>query len=86
MNIYVGNLATATAEPELRKTFEAFGEVTRVNIVMDKDSGTPRGFAFIEMTSEEHGKKAIADLNGKDLGGKTLKVNESTSKSDRKPA
>jgi cold-inducible RNA-binding protein len=87
MNIYVGNLAEATAEPKLRETFETFGEVTKVNIAMDKDSNTRRGFAFVEMTSDEHAKKAIADLNGKDLDGNPLKVNESTSKTNNdKPA
>jgi len=86
MNIYVGNLATETAEPQIRETFEKFGEVSKVNIVMDKDDGKPRGFAFVEMTSDEHGKKAIADLNGKELGGRALKVNEAHAKTENKPA
>jgi RNA recognition motif-containing protein len=76
MNIYVGNLAHETAEAKLRETFETFGEVTRVNIVTDRNDGTPRGFAFVEMTSDEHANSAIADLNGKELDGRTLKVNQ----------
>lgn len=80
MNIYVGNLARETAEPKLRETFEAFGEVTRVNIVTDRNDGTPRGFAFVEMTSNEHAQKAISDLNGKELDGRELKVNEAHAK------
>ena len=84
MNIYVGNLAAATTEPGLQKTFETFGEVTKVNIIMDKETGSPRGFGFVEMTSEEHGKKAIADLNGTDLDGNPLKVNESHSKTEKR--
>lgn len=83
MNIYVGNLAAETAEPQLRETFEKFGEVTKVSIVLDKVDQTPRGFAFVEMTSDEHGQAAITGLNGTELGGKTLKVNVSTPKVNR---
>ncbi len=80
MNIYVGNLARETAEQELRQSFEKFGEVTRVSIVLDKIDGRPKGFGFVEMSSDEHGKAAIVGLNGKELGGRTLNVNEARSK------
>jgi RNA recognition motif-containing protein len=76
MKIYVGNLNHETTEPQLRESFEKFGEVTSLNIVMDKESGKPRGFAFVEMPSDEHAQKAITDLHGKDLAGNLLKVNE----------
>ncbi len=80
MNIYVGNLARETAEQELRQSFEKFGEVTRVSIVLDKIDGRPKGFGFVEMSSDEHGKAAIAGLNGKEMGGRALNVNEARSK------
>lgn len=76
MKIYVGNLAQETTEPQLRSSFEEFGAVTSANIVMDKESGKPRGFAFVEMTSDEHAQKAITGLHGKELAGNALKVNE----------
>lgn len=76
MKIYVGNLATETTEPQLRSSFEKFGEVTTCDVVMDKNSGQSRGFAFVEMASTEHAQKAITDLHGTDLAGNLLKVNE----------
>ena len=76
MNIYVGNLSHQTAETELRQTFEKYGEVTRVNIITDKFDGRPKGFGFVEMSSQEHAQAAIAGVNGQDLGGRTLTVNE----------
>jgi RNA recognition motif-containing protein len=76
MKIYVGNLNHETTEPQLRESFEKFGEVTSLNIVMDKASGKPRGFGFVEMSSEEHAQSAISSLNGQDLAGSLLKVNE----------
>jgi RNA recognition motif-containing protein len=76
MKIYVGNLSKETTEPQLRETFEKFGEVTSANIVMDKESGKSRGFGFVEMASTEHGQKAITEMDSKDLAGNPLKVNE----------
>ena len=76
MNIYVGNLALETAEPELRQSFEKFGEVSRVNIVMDKVDGKSRGFGFVEMPSNLNAQAAILGLHGKDLGGRSLNINE----------
>lgn len=80
MKIYVGNLPPETTEEQLRGSFEEFGQVTSLNIVKDRDSGRSRGFAFVEMSSDEHGQKAITDLHGKDLGGHLLKVNEARNK------
>lgn len=76
MNIYVGNLPYELAEEDLRQAFEAFGEVSSVNIIMDKYSGRPRGFGFVEMPSDEQAQAAIDGLNGKDLGGRALNVNQ----------
>jgi len=79
MKIYVGNLANSTSEPELRQSFEKFGEVTRVNIVLDKIDGKPKGFGFVEMPTLEQANAAILGLNGKDLGGQALTINEARS-------
>lgn len=76
MNIYVGNLSYDTTEEDLRQAFEAFGQVTGVNVIKDKFSGESRGFAFVEMSSNEEGQAAMAGLNGKDLHGRTLNINE----------
>jgi RNA recognition motif-containing protein len=82
MNIYVGNLAAKTVESELRTTFESFGEVAQVNIIKDKFSGEPKGFGFVEMPSKEHAQAAIAGLNGKELNGRSLNVNEARPKTE----
>lgn len=76
MNIYVGNVSFDTTEDQLREAFEGFGEVTSVNIITDKYSGKPRGFAFVEMSAKDEAVAAISGLNGRDLGGRTLNVNE----------
>ena len=76
MNIYVGNLAYNATDEELRSAFEAFGQVTSVKIVRDRDSGRSRGFAFVEMEDGEGAQNAVAELNGKDLKGRNLVVNE----------
>ena len=82
MNIYVGNLSFDTTEEQLRQAFEGFGEVTGVNIITDRDSGRPRGFAFVEMTSRDEAVAAMAGLNGQDLNGRALNVNEARPRSD----
>jgi RNA recognition motif-containing protein len=82
-NLYVGNLPHSTTESELRSAFEAHGAVEKVNIVTDRDTGRSRGFAFVEMTNPAEADKAIAALNGTDLGGRTLTVNEAKPKADR---
>lgn len=76
MNIYIGNLSYETTEDELRQAFEGFGEVTNVNILTDKYSGKPRGFAFVEMAAKEEAEAAITGLNGKELNGRTINVSE----------
>ena len=76
MNIYVGNLSFKTTEKELQEAFERFGEVSSAKIIMDGYTGKSRGFGFVEMPNNEEGKAAIESLNGKDLGGFSLKVNE----------
>jgi RNA recognition motif-containing protein len=82
-NIFVGNLSFGATEDALRSLFEAHGTVGRVNIVTDRDSGQPRGFGFVEMNNDAEGDKAIAALNGRDLDGRTLNVNEARPKADR---
>jgi RNA recognition motif-containing protein len=82
-NIYVGNLDFRTTEETLRKAFEVYGQVDRVNIVTDKDTGQQRGFAFVEMTNDEEGEKAIAGLSGALIDGRALNVNEARPKTQR---
>jgi len=82
MNIYVGNLSYEVTEEELRQEFEAFGQVASVSIITDKYSGRPRGFGFVEMASKAEGEAAIAGLNGKTLGERTLAVSEARPRSD----
>ena len=76
MNIYIGNMSSDTTEDQLRQAFEAFGPVSTVNIITDKFSGKPRGFAFVEMSGKGEAIAAISGLNGQDLNGQTLNVNE----------
>jgi len=76
MNIYVGNLSRDVTEEDLRQAFEAFGEVATVTIIKDKFSGEPRGFGFVEMPAKAEAQSAITGLNGKDLKGRNLSVNE----------
>ena len=82
-NIFVGNLSFSATEESIRALFEAHGAVERVSIVTDRDSGQPRGFGFVEMTNDGEAEKAIAALNGKELGGRDLNVNEARPKTDR---
>ncbi|MBZ5572786.1 MAG: RNA-binding protein [Acidobacteriia bacterium] len=82
-NLYVGNLSHNTTEAELRTAFQAHGEVEKVSIVTDRDTGRARGFAFVEMTDAGEAEKAIAALNGTELGGRTLKINEAKPKTER---
>ena len=76
MNIYVGNLSRDATEDELRQKFEAFGQVTSVNIIKDKYSSESRGFGFVEMATKSEAQAAINELNGTSLGDRTLSVNE----------
>ncbi|MBH75040.1 MAG: RNA-binding protein [Dehalococcoidia bacterium] len=85
MRIYVGNLSYQATEQELRDTFEAHGEVEETYIVRDRDTGRSRGFAFVEMPTDDEAKAAIEDLNGKEVGGRTLTVNEARPRQERSP-
>ena len=82
-NIFVGNLSFNTNEDELRQLFESYGQVDRVSIMTDRDTGRSRGFGFVEMSSNEDGEKAIAALNGSQVGGRTINVNEARPKTER---
>lgn len=79
-NIFVGNLSFSTTQDDLHAAFAAFGSVERVNIVTDRDTGQARGFAFVEMTDRSEAERAISQLNGKDLHGRALNVNEARPK------
>lgn len=82
-NIFVGNLSFSATEDSVRSLFETHGAVGRVNIVTDRDTGQPRGFGFVEMSNDGEGDRAIAALNGTDLDGRALNVNEARPKADR---
>jgi RNA recognition motif-containing protein len=79
--LYVGNLSFTSSEEEIKTLFAQFGEVTSVTIIKDRDTGRSRGFGFVEM---ENADAAIAQLNGKEFGGRTLTVNEAREREDRK--
>ena len=79
-NIFVGNLSYQTTQDDLQAAFSAYGGVERVSVVTDRDTGQPRGFAFVEMTEADAAQTAIAQLNGAELHGRTLNVNEARPK------
>lgn len=83
MNIYVGNLSYSLSESELREAFAGFGEVSSVKVLMDRETGRSRGFGFVEMPNQGEAEAAIAQLNGKELGGRALRVNEARPKERR---
>lgn len=83
MNIYVGNVFLGVSEDELRQAFESFGQVTSVKIITDRYTGNSRGFGFVEMPDHQEAKSALSGLNGKDLKGRSLKVNEARPRNDR---
>ncbi len=83
MNIYVGNLSPDVTGDDLRQAFEAFGQVTSANVITDKFSGESRGFGFVEMPSKEEATAAIAGMNGKDIKGKAVSVNEARPRVER---
>jgi|SRR5215470_2230453 len=82
-NLYVGNLPHSTTEAELRNIFEAHGAVEKITLVTDRDTGRSRGFGFVEMTNANEADKAIAALNGSELGGRPLTINEAKPKAER---
>jgi RNA recognition motif-containing protein len=82
-NIFVGNLNFGATEGAVRSLFEAYGTVEKVSIITDRDTGQARGFGFVEMSANADADRAIAELNGRDLDGRALNVNEAKPKSDR---
>jgi len=82
MNIYVGNLSYNVSEDDLKQAFEAFGQVTSASIIKDKFSGQSKGFGFVEMPVKEEAQAAISGINGKELKGRTLNVNEARPRTD----
>ncbi len=84
MNIYVGNLSRDVTEEDLREAFEAFGQVASVSVITDKFSGESRGFGFVEMPVQAEAQSAIDELNGKEMKGRTLTVNEARPRSEKR--
>ena len=82
-NLFVGNMSFNTTEVELRSFFEPYGEITRIQLITDRDTGRPRGFGFVELADDEEAAKAITELNGKELDGRALNVNEAKPKPER---
>jgi len=82
-NLYVGNMSFDTTEDRLRELFGAHGEVTSVNVITDRDTARPRGFAFVEMATEQAAQAAIAALDGQTVDGRELKVNEARPRESR---
>jgi len=76
MNIYVGNLSYSLSESELRDAFAAHGEVSSVKVLMDRETGRSRGFGFVEMPNQSEAEAAVSEVNGKEVGGRALRVNE----------
>jgi RNA recognition motif-containing protein len=83
MNIFVGSLPFKVEESELKEVFEEFGEVTSVKIITDRETGRSKGFGFIEMPDDEAAQKAISEVNGAELYGRTIVVNQAEEKKDR---
>jgi RNA recognition motif-containing protein len=82
-NIFVGNLSFGATEDAVRSAFQAYGTVDRVNLITDRDTGQARGFGFVEMSNNAEADRAINELNGRDLDGRALNVNEARPKTDR---
>jgi RNA recognition motif-containing protein len=83
MNIYVGNLSPETTEDDLRQAFEAFGQVDTATVIKDRFSGESRGFGFVEMPSKNEAQTAITEMDGKDLKGRVISVNEARPRTNR---
>jgi cold-inducible RNA-binding protein len=82
-NIFVGNLSFGATEDSVRSMFETYGAIDRVSIVTDRDTGQARGFGFVEMSNNAEGDRAIAELNGRELDGRAITVNEARPKAER---
>jgi len=80
--LYVGNLPWSATEEEIRAAFEAYGEVTSINLIEDRETGRPRGFGFVEM-DDNGAREAIENMDGKDFGGRNIKVNEAKPREER---
>ena len=85
MNIYIGNLSYNVTDQDLQKLFEAYGKVDRSNVISDRETGRSKGFGFIEMPEQSEGQKAIEELDGQDVDGRNIRVNEARPKEDRPP-
>ncbi len=83
MNIYIGNLSYNVTDQDLQKLFEEYGKVERSNIISDRETGRSKGFGFIEMPEQSEGQKAIEELDGQDLDGRNIRVNEARPKEDK---
>jgi RNA recognition motif-containing protein len=81
-NLFVGNMSFQTTSADLKALFEPFGQLARVHVAMDRETGRARGFGFVEMINDEEAAAAIAALDGKDMGGRNIKVNEARPKSE----
>lgn len=86
MKLYVGGLAYSVDEDELQKMFSDYGTVTSANVIKDRDSGQSKGFGFVEISEDDGAKKAISELNGKEIGGRSITVNEARPQEDRRPS
>ena len=84
-NLFVGNMSFQTTEADLKALFQSFGQVGRINVVTDRETGRARGFAFVEMPNDAEAAKAIAALDGREMGGRNLKVNEARPKGELPP-
>ncbi len=82
-NIYVGNISFQTSDADLEQLFAEFGQVDRANVVMDRQTGRSRGFGFVEMPNDDEAQKAISELNGKEIEGRTLTVNVARPRAER---
>lgn len=85
MNIYVGNLSYSATDEDLRTAFSAYGTVKSASVIMDRTTGQSRGFGFVEMATKSEGDAAIEGLNGKDLKGRALRINEARPREERPP-
>jgi RNA recognition motif-containing protein len=83
MNLFVGNLAWTTTQADLEAAFGAYGEVSSAKIMTDRETGKSRGFAFVEMPNDSEARKAVDELNGKDLKGRAINVNEARPREER---
>ncbi len=86
MNIFVGNLAFSVTEQDVRELFAPYGVVDRINLITDRETGRPRGFGFVEMADDKAAQEAITGLNGKELAGRALSVNEARQREERRPS